>query len=47
MEMKSTFAELAAQHQDSFFISVNIDDDETEEIKTKFIISKAFHYLFS
>jgi len=46
MEMKSTFLELATQHQDGIFISVNIDEDETGEIKTVYNIQNIPLFVF-
>ena len=46
MEMKSTFSELATQHQDGIFISVNIDADTTEEIKRVYNIQSIPLFVF-
>ena len=46
MEMKSTFSELATQHQDGIFISVNIDADTTEEIKRVYNIQSIPLFIF-
>ena len=46
MEMKSTFSELATQHQDGIFISVNIDADVTEEIKRVYNIQSIPLFVF-
>ena len=46
MEMKTTFSELATQHQDGIFISVNIDADVTEEIKRVYNIQSIPLFVF-
>ena len=46
MEMKTTFSELATQHQDGIFISVNIDEDVTEEIKRVYNIQSIPLFVF-
>ena len=46
MEMKSTFSDLATQHQDGIFISVNIDEDTTEEIKRVYNIKSIPLFVF-
>ena len=46
MEMKDTFSEFATQHQDGIFISVNIDDDVTEEIKKVYNIKNIPLFVF-
>ena len=46
MEMKKTFSELATQHQDGIFISVNIDADTTEEIKRVYNIQSIPLFVF-
>ena len=46
MEMKKTFTELATQHQDGIFISVNIDADTTEEIKRVYNIQSIPLFVF-
>ena len=46
MEMKTTFSELATQHQDGIFISVNIDEDTTEEIKRVYNIQSIPLFVF-